>query len=192
MRIISGTARGRRLVSLTGRGIRPTPDRVREALFSILQHRFADFDGKRVLDLFAGSGALALEALSRGAASACLVDRNSQAARAISDNIRACGMADRATFIQAEVGACLSRLAAKGGFDLIFLDPPYHQGLILPTLEAIDRHRLLTANGLICGESARDDDVPTSVDGLEKIFERVFGSTVIHLFGPRPQEAGPP
>ncbi len=120
MRVIAGTAGGRRLVAPKGERTRPTADRVREALFSSLQPRLP---GARVLDLFAGSGALAVEALSRGAAHATLVERARPALSAIDRNLQIAGVADRAEVVAGELPAALDRVAPA--FDVVLLDPPY-------------------------------------------------------------------
>jgi len=122
MRIIGGAARGRKLIAPVGLHTRPTSDRAREALFNILGTRVID---AMVLDLFAGSGALALEALSRGAARAVLVDSAKDAALAIGRNIQAAGAEGRATLIQSDWRAAIGRLGGER-FSLVFLDPPYH------------------------------------------------------------------
>lgn len=124
MRIIGGEARSRQIEAPKGMDTRPTQDKVRESLFNILRW---DLEGRIVLDLFAGSGALGLEALSRGAAYAVFVDSSLQAAKIVESNVERLGFADRAKVIRADWKATVSTLAPrlKGGFDLVFLDPPY-------------------------------------------------------------------
>ena len=126
MRVVGGTARGRRLVAPAGDKTRPTSDRVREAVFNALWSRGV-LDGARVVDLFAGSGALGVEALSRGAAEATFVDRDAAARRAIAANLATTGLADRATVVGQPVERFLAARAAAGErpFDLAFCDPPY-------------------------------------------------------------------
>lgn len=119
MRVVAGEARGRSLVAPKGRDTRPTADRVREAIFNAL-HSLGGVEGSTVVDLFAGSGALGIEALSRGAAHVTFVDRDRQAVAAVRSNLEATGMADRATVRQ---GDALTN--AAGAFDLALLDPPY-------------------------------------------------------------------
>lgn len=188
VRIISGSARGKQLSPLSGGEIRPTPDRVREALFSMLVSRFGSIEGLRVLDLFAGSGALALEALSRGATAAVLIDQGAQAARIIPANIRACAVAERTTFIRSDVLKALPRLRGSV-FDLVFLDPPYGQGLVPPVLTAVAEFGLLAPDGLICAETDRHDEMPESVGPLVRIDQRHYGSTAVHLFSHTEAEA---
>ena len=124
MRVVAGTARGRTLVTPAGARTRPTTDRVREAVFNALWSRGA-LDGARVLDLFAGSGALGVEALSRGAAHVTFVDRDRPSRNAIRRNVEVCGLADRATVVAGAVERWLAQLDDDVRFDLAFCDPPY-------------------------------------------------------------------
>ncbi len=181
MRIISGSARGRQLASFDGKDIRPTPDRVREALFSILTSRFGSFNGLKVLELFAGSGAQALEAVSRGADSAILVDSGQVAAKTIPENIKRCQFKATVQFIPWDVFNTLPRLEQLGPFDLILLDPPYNKNLIPQVIEKIESLNLLAENGIICAESARDEEL-SDCGRLKLIESRVYGSSRIHLY----------
>ncbi len=181
MRIISGTARGRKLTPFSGEGIRPTPDRVREALFSILNSRLGSFSGIKVLELFAGSGAQSLEALSRGAASAILVDVSAQAIKVIEENIRCCKVESTARVVRGDALTALPRLTKDGPFDLILLDPPYNQGLIPQALEKIEHLQLLADDGIICAESAAGE-ILTDSGKLKLIESRKYGSTMIHFY----------
>ncbi|MBN2621981.1 MAG: 16S rRNA (guanine(966)-N(2))-methyltransferase RsmD [Acidimicrobiales bacterium] len=124
MRVVAGTARGRTLVAPPGARTRPTTDRVREAVFNALWSRGA-LEGARVVDLFAGSGALGVEALSRGAAHATFVDSDRAARAAIRRNLEACGLADRATVVAAPVERWVAAHGGDERFDLVFCDPPY-------------------------------------------------------------------
>ena len=181
MRIISGAARGRQLASFSGKDIRPTPDRVREAIFSILTSQFGSFNGLNVLELFAGSGAQALEALSRGAKSAILIDSGNIAAKTISENIKLCKFETAARFLRQDVFAALPQLVSSGPFDLILIDPPYNQNLLSQAIEKIEHLNLLAENGIICAESAKDEELGDF--GTLKLTEsRVYGSTRIHLY----------
>ena len=136
----------------------------------------------RVLDLFAGTGAMALEALSRGAKSAVLIDQGTPSARLIPANIRTCGMEKRASFLRADVLAALPRLAVEGPFDLVFLDPPYHRGLVMPVLEALANLRIVRPGGIVCAETDRREAVPERAGALVLLDRRDYGSTSIHLF----------
>lgn len=189
MRIISGSARGKRLTPFSGKDIRPTPDRVRGAIYNILFSQSGPMDGKKVLDLFAGSGAMGLEAASRGAEAVYLVDSSPQAATVEAANIKACNLEKRCHQMRGDVFATLPRLGVKGPFDLIFLDPPYAKGLVEQALNAISSLNLLSPDGIICAESASTDDVPGVIGTLTRTDQRTYGSTTIHFFNPRPVEA---
>jgi len=182
LRIIGGSARGTRLSTFSGLNVRPTPDRVREAVFSILFSRAGMFAGKKILDLYAGSGALALEALSRGAASATLVERDPKAIRLIEANARTCRLSDSVHIMRANVDSALLRMDESAPFDLIFLDPPYDQGLAASTLELIDRQGLLAQNGIVCAECDRKEDIPQQIGALSLIDSRRYGLTAVHFF----------
>ena len=159
MRIIAGEMRSRKLKAPEGMDTRPTADRVKEALFSIIQSRVY---GARVLDLYAGSGALALEALSRGADSAVLVDCAAKACQAIQENIDALGCRDRAKLLRMKDTAALAALKEqKDGFDLIFLDPPYKMDTA-PVCRAILAADLLKPGGIIVIEHGRE--TPPRID----------------------------
>ena len=181
MRIISGTARGRQLAAFSGTGIRPTPDRVREALFSILQSRFGSFSGLKVLELFAGSGAQSLEAVSRGARSAILVESSPQAQQLIEENIRRCKLDSAVQLFKQDVFQALPRLKSFAPFNLILLDPPYQQELVNKSLEQIEILQLLSEDGIICAESATNETI-NDCGKLKLSVSRKYGSTTIHLF----------
>jgi 16S rRNA (guanine(966)-N(2))-methyltransferase RsmD len=152
MRVITGTARGRRLREPAGMDIRPTTDKVKEAMFNIIQF---DIEGRRVLDLFAGTGQLGIEAMSRGAANAAFVDRDKTAAKLVRENLDKCGL--RGSVHQAEA---LSFLAGCGQYDLIFVDPPYDAGLYGPVMDAILKFDILPEGGIIVCESRREAELP--------------------------------
>lgn len=181
MRVIAGTARGRRLVTFTGRDVRPTPDRVREALFSILISKFGTFAELKVLDLFAGSGALAIEALSRGAASACLVEKAPAAEKIVRENLNLCHFSAKTEVLIRDVWQALAKFGDRD-FDLIFLDPPYGQGLANRALSEIERLKLLSKKGILCAETGRDETLPESVGQLQRIDQRRYGTTMINFY----------
>lgn len=185
LRIISGSARGLALAGFSGKDIRPTPDRVREAVFSMIVSRLVGFSGLRVLDLFAGSGAMGLEALSRGAEQAVFVDSGSQSWSLIEKNLERCRMQDRSHVMRRNVNQALSELArGKSRFDLVFLDPPYDKGLVERTLVELVRSDLLADEALVVAESDLKEPQPETVAGLEKLNSRHFGRSRIELFMP--------
>ena len=155
MRIVAGEWRGRKLVSPPGVATRPTADRVRETLFSMLASRLGTFEGLRVADLFAGSGALGLEAMSRGAACATFVDNDVKAAAAIKANAVAFGALDR---VQILGGSALA-LPRSDPFDLVFADPPYAPGSGSAAVAAIAAADWLAPGGWMAVETARGDAV---------------------------------
>ena len=155
MRIIAGEWRGRRLRTPPGLETRPTADRVRETLFSMLASRLGSFEGLRVADLFAGSGALGLEALSRGAAFACFVENDAKATAAIRANATDLGALDR---VQILGGSALA-LPKSEPFDLLFADPPYAPGSGTAVVAAVANADWLAPGGWMAAETARGDKV---------------------------------
>ena len=147
MRVITGSARGRRLKELEGMETRPTPDRVKEGLFSALQ---CDIEGRKVLDLFAGTGQLGIECLSRGAASAVFVDRRADAVKLIRENLRLTELEDRARVVAGDSMEYLKSI--REPFDIIFLDPPYAAGLLEPAIAHIAKFDILAPHGIIAAE----------------------------------------
>lgn len=155
MRIISGSARGTKLVTLQGENTRPTLDRVKEALFSIIQNRIID---SNVLDLFSGSGALGLETLSRGAKLAVLCDNNIEAIKIINQNIEKTKMKDKTIVINDNYTKCLQMLKNKNmKFDLIFLDPPYKTNFAINALKIILNLDLVADDGIIIIETEDEE-----------------------------------
>lgn len=155
MRVITGTARGRKLKEPVGMDTRPTTDRVKEGIFSSIQF---EIEGRRVLDLFGGTGQMGIEALSRGAAHCTFVDLRKEAAGTIRENLDLTGFADRAKVIQGDALAFLSR--CREPFDLIFLDPPYGSGLLEKSMEQITAIDIVTENGIIVCENGSNAGWP--------------------------------
>lgn len=177
MRIIAGTARGRRLCSPgTGmRNIRPTADRAREALFSILGREVV---GARVLDLFAGTGALGLEALSRGAESALFVDKSQSALRLIVKNIQLCGFWEKSVVLQRDLTRSLSFLqpyATASGFSLVFIDPPYKTRLAEPVMLELGKGKIVRTGGLVVAESSSEGQLLEEISCFSLQDKRVYG-----------------
>jgi len=182
LRIISGRARGKKLVEFSGARVRPTADRVREALFSILISRLGSLHGYKVLDLFAGTGALALEALSRGAQSALLVEAHPESMKIIETNIEGCRMRDCAQVLRGELPAALSLTTKSAPFDLIFLDPPYAQGLAQATLTRIAALELLSDEGIIVVETEKGEVLPEQIGSLSRTDQRHYGVSTITTY----------
>ena len=155
MRVITGSARGRRLKELEGMETRPTTDRVKEGLFSALQF---DIEGRRVLDLFAGTGQLGIECLSRGAAIAVFVDRRADAVKLIRENLRLTELEDRARVVAGDSMEYLKSI--REPFDIIFLDPPYAAGLLEPAIAHIAKFDILAPHGIIAAEHPADRVLP--------------------------------
>ena len=155
MRIISGDMKGRQIRSIEGLRTRPTSDKVKGAIFNTLRDKVC---GASVLDLFAGTGNMALEALSRGSRKAVLVDKSREAQLIIRKNIEITGVVDRASLIRSDALRYISRYGGES-FDLIFLDPPYREGLVSKTLALLREKACLTANGVIVAETAGDETI---------------------------------
>ena len=175
LRIVGGRHRGRRLQFPAGVEIRPTPDRVRETLFNWLQPRIAD---ARVLDLFAGSGALGLEALSRGAAQVTFVEKDRRAAEAIAALAREWQEAG-ATVEPVDALAWLEKTA--GGFDLVFVDPPYDSNLLAAVLETLARRQLLAPDARVYVEHRAREALPPLPPGWSSIRDGRAGEVGYHL-----------
>ena len=177
MRVISGSARGRKLRETRGLDIRPTSGMVKEAIFNIVQF---DVEGRRVLDLFAGTGQLGIEALSRGAKSAAFVDLNPDAIKLIRDNIKLCGFADVSSVSTAEA---LSYLKRDGSFDLIFVDPPYGSPLAVKTINRIIEFDKINTNGIIICEIRADSPTPPVFEPYYVHREYRYGRVKIIKYG---------
>ncbi len=183
MRIIGGKFSGRRIIAPKGTISRPTTDRTRESLFNILSARDdVNLDGARVLDLFAGSGALGLEALSRGADWCLFVETDTTARGAIRDNIEALGLFG-CTRIHRRSAAALGEKPASSGqpFTLAFLDPPYHMSLILPALETLKSGGWLSAGAIIVAEQSANE-TPVQAHGFDELDRRKYGDTQIGVY----------
>lgn len=180
MRVIGGAAKGRRLKTPKGQAIRPTADRVKEALFNILPR---DLSGARILDLFAGSGNLSIEALSRGAAHAVLIDSSEQSAAIIRENLRHVGFTAQAEVWVAPAARSLRSLARRSdSFDYIFLDPPYDRKLAGDSLELIARCDLLRTGGALVIEHSARELLNESYGGLRLHDQRRYGDTRLSFY----------
>jgi 16S rRNA (guanine966-N2)-methyltransferase len=179
MRVVTGRFGGRRIRAPEAPGVRPTSDRVREALFAWL----GALEGVRVLDVYAGSGAIGIEALSRGASSVTFIERGAASLAALRDNLRTLGIGQtEARVLRGDAVATLRRLGRQAArFDLVFLDPPYASGEAERALVALVDARLLTPEGTVVLEAAWRHPV-AAVPGLQAIEERRYGDTVLLRF----------
>ncbi len=188
MRVITGSAKGRPLKALKDRSVRPTSDRVKESLFNIIGSRVVDAD---FLDLFAGSGSVGIEALSRGARSCVFVELQTAHLRVVAENLQTTGLRDRAELIRRDARAALKDLGNRGRrFDLIFVDPPYGQELVPQSLALIDDCGVLAEGGWVICEHHGKDQVPDAAGGLHRFREVVFGETVLSIYRAEARDAG--
>jgi 16S rRNA (guanine966-N2)-methyltransferase len=188
VRVIAGSAKGRRLATLRTLMLRPTPDRVREALFNILGVRV---DGAAILDLFAGSGAIGLEALSRGAHVAVFVEAHEPACRLIGKNLQRCGLQAQATVWCRDVLEAIPALNRQGQrFDAIFLDPPYQTPLLADTLRQLGDGRLLKADGQVIAEHFFKRALPEGFGRLQRTRVSRFGDVALSFYRVQDQEVG--
>lgn len=174
MRVITGTARGRRLREPKGQDIRPTADQVKEALFNIIQF---DVEGRRVLDLFAGTGQLGIEALSRGAREVVFVDREQAAIKLVRENVKLCGF--EAKVVEGDAISLLPRL---GKFDILLLDPPYDTNLLEKALEIAQYVDILNPSGIIVCECRREKELPPVEAPYYSALERSYGKIKLCVY----------
>lgn len=175
MRVITGSAKGRRLQSPVGDDVRPTTDVVKEAVFSIIQF---SVEGSRFLDAFAGSGQMGIEALSRGAAKAYFIDSSRRSMNIIKNNIKLCNFENKAETVTADTLSYLSRTTEK--FDIIFLDPPYQTGLLQAALEKVPD--ILAEEGVVICEHPKEETLPEPVENLTLSKNYRYGKIVISVY----------
>jgi len=181
MRVIAGSHRGRRLSGLQGNALRPTSDKVREALFSILGTQVS---GGRFLDLYAGTGAVGIEALSRGASSVTFVESNPKVVQLLKRNLQACQLLDRAQVRVGQTAAFLERKDWWGGpFDVLFADPPYAALDELEILIHAWRPGLLSDHAAVIIEQDSRTRLPASIDHAALVRRYVYGDTALYLYG---------
>lgn len=181
LKITGGSLRGRIFEAPPHSHTRPTQSKLREAIFSSLFDRVT---GARVLDLFAGSGALGLEALSRGADSVVFVEEHRRTADVIRTNLKNLDLSERAKVIVGDAKKSIIALLESAPYDIVFADPPYEKGLDLWTLEGLPWEKLIQPSGSIWIESSKHDETLPEISGiLEKIRQKTYGDTVLSSFG---------
>ena len=185
MRVIAGAAKGHTLETIEGLNTRPTTDRIKETLFNIIAF---DLPECRFLDIFAGSGAIGIEALSRGAEEAVFVEQAANCTEVIKRNLMHTKLQDRARLLQMDAVVALDKLAAEGKkFDIIFADPPYEADLYEAVLNAILQKELLTENGYIITESS--SQIPlTPPAGMKILREKAYKTTILTFLCPEDEE----
>lgn len=188
MRIIAGEARGVRLAAPEGRDVRPTLDRVREAFFSIVGPGLA---GARFLDLYAGTGANGLEALSRGAAHAAFVESDPASRKLITENIARTKLGDRARIHAVSLPDGLSRLIHESPFHFIYADPPHRFTDYAALFDAIDASGLLAAGGVVVLEHATRTDAPVEIGAFTRVRQAKYGATTLSFFRVRDERLAP-
>jgi 16S rRNA (guanine966-N2)-methyltransferase len=180
LRVISGQAKGHKLKTIDGNSTRPTSDRVKESLFNIITSYILDAD---VLDLYAGTGNLGIEALSRGAASAVFVDKSRECFEVIKDNLNHTKLENSALVITGEVITTLNKLSMDNKkFDIIFLDQQYNKNLIQETLKVIDKNDIINDNGIVIAEKDVVDIIPEEVGRLKLTRNQKYGDTVLSFY----------
>ena len=185
MRIITGRARGIKLETLTGENTRPTSERAKEAIFSMLQF---DIVGREVLDLYAGSGQMGLEAVSRGAASATLVEKSRDAAAIITKNIEKTKLADSCRLVPSDVSDFIRAFKGRKKFDIVFIDPPYALRAVAPTLKSLLDADMLKETSIVVCESEEADvfeKMPEMRERFEVIKNAKYGVAHVTLLAVR-------
>ncbi|MGQ9586312.1 MAG: 16S rRNA (guanine(966)-N(2))-methyltransferase RsmD [Anaerolineae bacterium] len=183
MRVVGGKAKGRRLLSVPGEATRPIADRVKTALFDILADRVR---GARVLDLFAGTGSVGIEALSRGAARVVFVDRSPRAVRVVCENLRRTALEEGAQVVRGDAFRYLSQ--AGEAFDLIYVAPPQYRGLWKQALTAIEKSDRLALDGEVIVQIHPKEFEPLALKRLQLLDRRRYGSTLLCFYAPRGSE----
>jgi 16S rRNA (guanine966-N2)-methyltransferase len=177
LRVIGGNLKGKKLYSIPGTTIRPTADRLRESIFNILSFRVQD---AVVLDLFAGTGAFGIEALSRGAESAVFVDNNREVISVIDRNVRSCALDNRAKIIKWNIKKNLNCLKSfKRAFNLIFLDPPYNQSMVKPALSNLEQSRSLGKEAYFVIEHSPLEKITNDLSNFEVTDQRRYGRALV-------------
>ncbi len=177
LRVIGGSFKGKKLISIKGRITRPTSDRLREAIFNILSFRVQD---SVVLDLFSGTGALGIEAISRGADFAVFIDNQKASQTVIAKNIKACAVENKTQVIRWDITKNLNCIRSRrSNFHLVFMDPPYNQNMIAPTLTHLHQSRSLSREACIVIEHALSESLPENFEPFKVDSQRRYGKTLV-------------
>ena len=182
MRVIAGSARGVRLAAPVGMQTRPTADRVKEALFSIISSRH-DFEGAWILDICAGTGGLGIEALSRGAVSCCFIEQDRTVVQVLKQNLTTSGFTGKSECIALDALKGLQQLSRQGKiFDIVFFDPPYASNLYSSIIEALNSLSLLSDEALLVAECSSRTPLAERYGTLVRVDRRVYGDTALEFF----------
>lgn len=185
MRVITGKYRGRKLNTPQDYDIRPTSDKAKEALFSILANQLYD---SRVLDLFAGTGSLGIEALSRGASYCLFADASGKSLKLVKENLEHCKVEEKTRVAAGDYKKILKNLADRiedgleKPFDIILLDPPYNKGLLPEAFELIKQGNILASDGVIVAEHRKEEILPEEISGFHRIKERRYGVVALSIY----------
>lgn len=189
MRVITGEAKGKKLKTLEGDATRPTSERIKGAIFSSIQFEIED---RSVLDLFAGSGQMGIEALSRGARRAFFVDSSREAMEIVRDNLSACGFSDRAKYLVQDFRNYIRKASGREEFDLVFIDPPYKDKTALAAVELLRKGGMLAAGAIVCLEAGEEfSGEEEELSGFEIIKNTAYGKksfVLIAIYRPRESE----
>ena len=177
MRVITGTARGKKLITPEGMAVRPTSDSVKESIFSIIQF---ELPGARVLDLFGGTGQLGIEALSRGASNAVFVDSRREACQLIRSNLKKTHLEDQATVVQSDYMEYLNR--STGLFQIVLLDPPYAEVFLENAIKKITEIDILQSGGIIVAERPLGKELPWEFEGFTRSRDYKYGKIILTLY----------
>jgi 16S rRNA (guanine(966)-N(2))-methyltransferase RsmD len=182
--VVSGKCKGAALKAVPGLSTRPTTDKVKEAIFNIIGPYF---DGGVCLDLFAGSGGLGIEALSRGAEKSIFVDRDGKAIQTIKENIRSCSLEEQTEVYRNDANRAIKAIIKRGiKLDYIFLDPPYKKQQLEALMKIIDEQSILNVNGIVVCEHSSDIVIPNQIGNLSRVKEETYGITTISIYKNNP------
>jgi 16S rRNA (guanine966-N2)-methyltransferase len=187
MRVIAGKLRGTAIVVPKGGSVRPTYDRVRESVFSIVEPLL---DGAAVLDLFAGSGSLGIESLSRGSHRVTFVENDREALAVLSGNVKRLGLNGQCTIARRDAMGALGGPMAGSPFDVVFVDPPYASGLALRALVELGSSELLGPSAVVVVEHGTGDELPDEAGVLSRFRSKTYGTTMVDFYEAREVDAG--